>query len=253
MGSLAREMLNILRGLAPSEKPINFSNATILGFKDLTYFEIHDAYFSLDGRTILASERLFNDDNLLEFIVTTTDGWAIVNENYYEIFRQRYTGDEISCYFSVLETKNGNLLEVNVSTFTQTGVECCYWVPQPEGEPVCYYECPTGEYNHKIEIYALPGYSATNLRSTTAIQQLNNPFPNPAKTYIQLPYTLPEGVKEGTIRVFNAQGQLIKTFRLDGASKYVRLDTSRLPSGNYLYTIDTHGQKGESKQFIVNK
>jgi len=100
------------------------------------------------------------------------------------------------------------LCHVRSSEFTQTGVGCCgydyiYDENTGEYEEICNCEYPTGIYSEMSEIYTLPGYSATNLRSTN-IQQLSNPYPNPAKTYILLPYSLPQGVNEDTIRVFNA-------------------------------------------------
>ena len=227
------------------KKTVNFTPATVAGFESLRNLWISDGRNLGGNANIFASEKLFNDDSFLEFIVETTNGWAIVSENYEIIFRKNYTDNWDWSGFNILETKNGNLLEVSLEKWVQTGVDCCSWY---EGE--CYNECPIGEYIEKTEIYALPGYSLSTLRSAS-IQQLSDPFPNPAKTYIQLPYTLPEGVKEGTIRVFNSQGQLIKTFHVDAASEYVRLNTTSLPSGNYFYNLDTRGQKGVSKQFIV--
>ena len=177
---------------------------------------------SLEALCICVTEGIFSNDNLMEFIVITEDGFAIINENCHEIFRKNYTnGWSVEYYssFRLLKTKNGNLLEVHLN-------------------------------NSKTEIYALPGYSLSSLRSTS-IQQLNNPYPNPAKTFIHLPYTLPQEIKEGTIQIFNTQGQLIKTFRVDDTSEYMRLETSNLPSGNYFYTLEARGQRGEGKQFIV--
>ena len=214
-------------------KTVDFS--TVSGFEQLGIILSYSG-----GLYTLA----FKNDNLLNFIVITTNGngWAIVNENLQEVFRKSYTDYFLQCEsFSIVETKNGKLLVANL--YKQTGVvECCEWY---EGE--CLYECERIEA--KTEVYALPGYSTSGIPSTT-IQQLSSPYPNPAKTYIHLPYNLPEGVREGTIRVFNSQGQLIKTFRVNGFSEYVRLDTSNLPAGNYLYSLDAHGQKGEGKAFL---
>ena len=168
----------------------------------------------------------------MEFIVSTNDGFAIVNENYEVIFRKSYTDGWKYENLFLLQTKNGNLLEVSLYRDWEEGGS--------------WYS------SYMSEIYALPGYSLSSLRSTS-IQQLNNPYPNPAKTFIHLPYTLPQDVKKGTIRVFNSQGQMIKTFLVDGTSEYVRLETSNLPAGNYFYTLDARGQRSDGKQFIVSK
>jgi len=218
---------------------LSFSLKKTIDFSRIPgYYKLEKLYSIKNGveGNIYASDKLFSNSNWLEFIIVTEDGWAIVDENYYVIFRKKYD-DFSDAWFKLLETKNGNLLEVHVEGALPSG--CAI------GDDCSEYK---GEYYEITEIYALPGYSLTSLRSTT-IQQLNNPYPNPAKTFIHLPYMLPEGTKEGTIRVFDSQGQLIKTFRVDNASEYVRLDTSRLPSGNYFYTLD----RGEGKQFIVRK
>lgn len=212
------------------KKTIDLS--TILGFSGLGYLRIYEGQEQKGDAFIYLSETIFNEDNLLEFIVGTNDGFAIVNENYEEIFRKSYTDGWNCNNFFLLKTKNGNLLEVSLHK---------YW---EEGES--WYSADMSE------VYALSGYSFSSLRSTS-IQQLNNPYPNPAKIFIHLPYTLPQDVKEGAIRVFNSQGQMIKTFSVDGASEYVRLETSNLPAGNYFYTLDARGQKSDGKQFIVSK
>jgi hypothetical protein len=219
------------------QKTVTFSSTTIPGYLYLAVLIGNNnlknsatmSFYGLEG--VMATEKIFNDDDLLEFIVKTDGGFAIVNENNNEIFRKKYTdGWYAGELFSLLETKNGNLLVVHL-------------YKRIPGE---YYD----EWAEKTEIYALPGYTASNVRSA-GIQQLGSPYPNPAKTYIHLPYSLPQGANEGTIRVFDTQGRTINTFRVDGRQAYVRLEIGSLPAGNYFYTIQTRGGKSESKQFIV--
>lgn len=175
-------------------------------------------YNSTYSETIFVSERLFNNDNLLEYIITTNNAWIIINEDGEEIFKKTY--EEPGDYsFELFETKNGKLLKVH--------------------------------QRYLVEIYALPGYTTPTGLRTTTIQSIGNPFPNPAKTYINLPYSLPEGTREATIRVFDAQGKMITTLRTNERSQFVRLETSNLPTGTYTYTLESRGQQIESKQFIV--
>lgn len=178
---------------------------------------------------IWASEKIFNDDNLLEFIVATDNGFVIVNEEGTEIFNKSYGDGHWNSgkdNFQLLETKNGNLLAVHF--FAE-------------------------DWKEKTEIYALPNYTLPSGIKSNKIQKIGNPFPNPAKTYIQLPYELPYGVKEGIVRVFNTQGKLIKTLSVNDREEFARLDTTNLPSGNYLFSLEVRGERGESKPFIVAK
>ena len=64
-------------------KTVNFS--TVAGYK---YPAILWNEFFYSGYSFAASDKL-TDDNLLGFIVLTTDGFAIINENGVEKFRKR--------------------------------------------------------------------------------------------------------------------------------------------------------------------
>ena len=218
------------------KKSINLSAIQGIHGYGIQTFYISEGRDQTSDLGLLVTEKIFNNDELLEIIVMTTDGFAIVNENGVEVFRKRYTaqimGYEFSnTYFSLLETKNGNLLAVEAE----------------------FYNNNSSWYS-VIEYYALPGYTAppSNVRSAT-ISQLGNPYPNPARTFIKLPYELPYGVNAGTIRVFDAQGRLINTMRVNGREEFVRLDTTSLSAGNYFFTLETRGEQSESKPFIVVK
>jgi hypothetical protein len=205
-------------------KTIDFSD--IQGAEHIETFGIADGRAQWENAEMEVSEKIFNNDDLLEFMIKTTDGFAIVNENKVEVFRKTYTDGWWCDYSSLIETKNGNLLKVLL------------------------YK--GNDYNTSMtEIYALPGYVTPLGARVMSVQKLGNPYPNPSNTYINLPYSLPEGVREAAIIIFDEQGRMIKTFRADRYSDYVRLNTTNLSAGNYFYFLDIRGQKGESKQFIV--
>jgi len=91
------------------KKTVNFSPATIPGFDRVQEIWITEGKDMKGDAYIFASEKLFNDDGLLEFVVSTTNGWAIVNENYEVIFQKSYADVFDWSDFRLLETKNGNL------------------------------------------------------------------------------------------------------------------------------------------------
>lgn len=200
--------------------------------------------FGQDGKyaiAVEASEKLFNDDNLLEFLVGTTYGWVILNEEGNEVFKKvdpRLNEKNAinSLTVNLLKTRKGNLLQISFEE--EKGSE---WSDVIDGQ------------GHLTEVYALPGYQTSTGLKVTTIQQLNNPYPNPAQTYINLPYSLPQGVQKATIRIFDVQGKLVQTVFIDNNSEYARIETANLQAGNYFYTVESNGQQGERKQFVVSK
>lgn len=94
--------------------------------------------------------------------------------------------------------------------------------------------------NYNIEVYATKGdFSADEMAVTT-----QNPYPNPARFTIALPYTL-DG-KASVMRVYDAQGRLVDTKTLSPDSDRIHLNVSTYAPGIYVYEYN-----GVSGKFIV--
>jgi len=87
---------------------------------------------------------------------------------------------------------------------------------------------------------------------TTA--QLEQNQPNPFDGSTTIPYFIPAGVKNATLRITNLQGRVIKDIALQqrGAGQII-LDTHTLSSGSYQYSLYLDGQLTDSKQMVVNR
>ena len=171
------------------------------------------------------SQQLFNDDDKFEFIA-----WVMTNN-----YRYRFCiyNDDLQCLFTSSEAFY-TMLKITLHA-TSAGYLLCL-----------------GDDRAIPEYYALPGYQVeeTGLRNTRLLT-LNHPYPNPATNYIDLPYTLSENTTTGVIRIYNMQGQLIQTSVVDGAFDYIRVNTSTLPAGSYMYNLDVNGQLSEGQHFVV--
>jgi hypothetical protein len=75
--------------------------------------------------------------------------------------------------------------------------------------------------------------------------------PNPARGYTWIPFTLPEDVNNAQIVVRNLLGSIVKTETINSGSERVRIDTSMLNNGIYIYTLQINNQPVESKRLVV--
>ena len=166
------------------------------------------------------SEKLFNTDSYIEFIVVINNGadysMKLYNENQ-EVIKD--FGDR---YYAFLILGNGysKLLTRNINFSSQ---------------PYIYID----------DIYSLPG-NMPNSISTLKPTTLQPAFPNPASITVNLPYALENG-QRSIMRIFNSNGQLIEQKQIDSAFNMIILNVESYPSGIYLYEYN-----GVSNRFIVN-
>lgn len=96
-----------------------------------------------------------------------------------------------------------------------------------------------------FEIYSLSGTMPSNV-SELKMSNAQPPFPNPAKSIINLPYVLD---KEQTtiMRIYKMNGQLIEQKQIDSTFDRIQLNVASYESGIYIYEYN-----GISKKFTVN-
>lgn len=97
-----------------------------------------------------------------------------------------------------------------------------------------------------VQIYSLGGnYNPSTMVTYTQPSSSLNPYPNPSRNTITLPYTLQSG-ETAQLRVFNMSGQLLETFNIGSDFDKIELNVSDYAKGTYIYTY-----KGVSKKFVV--
>ncbi len=73
-------------------------------------------------------------------------------------------------------------------------------------------------------------------------------FPNPSNDYVNITFELLDNSEEGSLAVFDIQGRLIKSFRVDNRFGQIRMDVQDLPAGEYFYILrDNNGNQLERK------
>lgn len=97
-----------------------------------------------------------------------------------------------------------------------------------------------------LNIYSLGGnYNPSTMATYTQPAGFPNPYPNPSRKTVTLPYTLQPG-ETSQLRVFNMNGQLLETFHIGSDFDKILLNVSNYPKGTYIYTYN-----GVSKKFVV--
>ncbi|MBQ3749720.1 MAG: T9SS type A sorting domain-containing protein [Bacteroidales bacterium] len=97
-----------------------------------------------------------------------------------------------------------------------------------------------------LNIYSLGGnYNPSTMATYTQPAGFTNPYPNPSRNTVTLPYTLQPG-ETSQLRVFNMNGQLLETFHIGSDFDKILLNVSNYPKGTYIYTYN-----GVSKKFVV--
>ena len=115
------------------------------------------------------------------------------------------------------------------------------------GPPYQYDEYGNIVYSTSyLNIYSLGGnYNPSTMATYTQPGGFTNPYPNPSRNTVTLPYTLQPG-ETSQLRVFNMNGQLLETFHIGSDFDKILLNVSNYPQGTYIYTYN-----GVSKKFVV--
>lgn len=100
-------------------------------------------------------------------------------------------------------------------------------------------------------IYSLPGEPVYSVALKNNSDLELNAFPNPAESSVKVAYSLPENVREGTLYLFNNNGQFIERFMVDNHTDHLLLDVSKYKSGVYNYFLESAGKRSASKKLVI--
>ncbi|SHJ76440.1 Por secretion system C-terminal sorting domain-containing protein [Hymenobacter daecheongensis DSM 21074] len=169
-----------------------------------------------------ASDRLFNTNNTLEFIVylntTSVNTTRVMDETGAVLL----SVDSCS-YVSVHNTAVGTKM-------------------------IAYPQLAQGDLYSKV--YSLAG-TYTPLRTANKADDLiAGPYPNPTTQSIRLPYTVKPG-EVATLQVLDMSGRVVKSYQVDAAFDHLLLNAHELRGGAYVYRVTSAAGTGPGKKFIV--
>lgn len=76
-------------------------------------------------------------------------------------------------------------------------------------------------------------------------------FPNPANSQVVVRYALPANVSQGTLMVYNMQGQTVRQQVVSESEGTVTLQVSDLPAGVYMYGLEAAGRSSKISKLVV--
>ena len=179
--------------------------------------DVPDGMYLYDVRYV--SETLFNTDSKVElaYICYSYDTALYYYTYYGRIIDE--TGTELltmpGCAY--LEVKNSG----------SGGVKMLSYV----------YDYSILNWTVNTLVYSLPGTLPSDISIPVGGLPARKPFPNPARESVTIPYTLPDGVDEAEIQLFDGTGQMLRNYRVDRTFNQLFLAKSGLSNGIYFYRV----------------
>lgn len=215
-------------------KQCNIYNMDHSLYKSISIPTLPDYYLS---NVQYVSEKLFNDDNLVELVYSYTK-FVPTETSYY------YT------YETILINENGTIL------LTIPGAGHSDVIETPDhGKKFLLYEydyslIPYRTYTH---VYSLPESTTKSADYTRSTMDLGNAYPNPAAQQVHIPVQLPNGHHSGTLELFDVHGQMTKSFPVTGITGHYTMPTNQLIPGTYIYHLSSGNWRSEARKIVINQ
>ncbi|CAH8296040.1 putative secreted protein (Por secretion system target) [Mariniflexile fucanivorans] len=196
------------------------------------YTETHSLYKTVNlpvdlgsevTTVLFATDKLFNNDSLIEFIIITetpydpisgiTYKMTILNEN--SIVIQQLGNREIAY---IVKTNSNNY-----KLITMVGTDAN----------------PSNPLS-TVDVYSLAGTLSVN--QVGLLSKKIKSYPNPTENLINITNPLNSN-ESATLSVFSVNGQLVLEKKVFENEKLIQLDVSSLPNGLYLYKINDYSNK----------
>ena len=214
-------------------------------FKIMDIPTLTDTNYYTTPQILYVTEHLFNNDNLIEYMLVYLDTnniphTKIFNELGSTIFSADTAGPfvEINApqkQFPIYNTANGTKMILSFESRADA-----YF-----GNP-CY-----------SNVYSLPGMlttSAPPINYSTGNELGMDIYPNPSNgSNSMIEFHLPQGVSTGEIVVYNTQGAEMKRYKVDNTFHNLLISNSELHSGTYFYQLFTSNAATGAKKMIVVK
>jgi hypothetical protein len=192
-----------------------------------------EGYYLSDVQYV--SEKLFNDDGLIELVYSYTK-YVPTTNSYYYTYETRVINENGSILLTVPGAGYTEVLET-----------------KDEGKKFLVYEynysvIPYRTYTH---VYSLPESSTKSAFNTSPVIGLGEAFPNPAGDQVTIPIQLPAAIASGTLEIVELNGQLVLSRRVLGSNPNLTLSTRELAPGTYLYYVVTGQHRSSSKKMVI--
>lgn len=203
-----------------SEETIHFYNEDFSFYKSATIPELSGYETYMNSSFEHVSTNIFNDDELIEFSCKyIKEGSGVPAEVIY----------------------NENLLQV--AFFDSAHIQSVYQTVSGQ------IRMDVRKYEYPMTVYQTQTFLLQELSTSVGYNDQDQPkpvFPNPARIKVNLPYMLETG-QIADMKIYDTNGQLIKTIKIGAHFNQVALDISGFKPGLYIYRYNN-----KSGKFLVN-
>ena len=105
---------------------------------------------------------------------------------------------------------------------------------------------PVVQPTPRSEVQPKEGIASSLLNQVVLYQNIPNPFTSTT----EIVYTLPEGLEDCVIGLYDLNGQILKQYALTTLSGKVVIQGSELDKGTYIYTLSCGGQVLASRKMV---
>lgn len=201
----------------------------------------YDSNFQLVTNSSFASSPIFANDEISSASAGIFGRHIVNTDDKIELIVELYLIDDSyhSSYHSYVINEDGDII------YDLNGGHIIRSTLHKVGNQLRVLGCSNYD-NTDIAVYALGGnYNPSTMVTYTQPGSFQNPYPNPSRNTITIPYTLPSG-ETSQLRVFNMNGQLLETFNIGSDFDKIQINVSNYPKGTYIYTYN-----GVTKKFVV--
>lgn len=170
------------------------------------------------GAIYLCSEKLFNTDNLLEFICV----YILKNGNV-QFIAYNENAIQIKDFGNTYNSPNSPLIITHNSTSKLL---------------FNYYK----NDKHVYEIYSLPGNFPSQV-SETKTSSIKSAYPNPSNTSISIPYSIDS--ESTSLKIYDLNGTEVENKSITSSNNKVDIDIRNYKTGIYIYEYN-----GNTGRFI---
>ncbi len=183
------------------------------------------------------SEKLFNDDNLVELVYSYTK-YVPTETSYYYTYETKLINENGTVLLTIPGAGHTNIIET-----------------LEHGKKFLVYEynysvIPYRTYTH---VFSLPGSATKSADYTLSNLEIGNAFPNPASQQVHIPILLPQGIHSATLKLFDLNGRRMMSYPVTETTGNMIIPSQQLIPGNYIYQIDSGNWRSEGKKLVIQQ
>ncbi|MBN1971313.1 MAG: T9SS type A sorting domain-containing protein [Candidatus Delongbacteria bacterium] len=238
-------------------------NAQIILENDYSEGRLYASFLKYSGLKYYTNQgsyiKIYNSDHsLLRTISVSTSINFEINSLSYLSENLFNTSINMALAVNLISTANGIeyktlILDENGSVLVELN-DCIYVnvVDSQDGPKMVAWFYNNGSYSSKV--YDLPGEVVSELELVNNVPELENrAYPNPSNGTVLIDYELPPNVENAVITIFNIYGEEVKKILVDKSFNSIALNTEKMTSGTYKYSITSNNQILGQNKFVVVK